>query len=213
MEFARLLEIVGDEPVFETGLLLAGALNPFAVRRQLSRWTKAGHLYQLRRGLYALAPPFQKVKPRPVVVANRLVPGSYVSLQSALAHYGLIPEGVPVTTSVTTVRPGRWQTPLGIYTYRHIIPKLLFSYRQIDLGDNQKAFMATPEKALLDLVYLQPGGDAPIYLQELRLQNLERLNLETLQSLAERTGSPKMRRAAAYLMKLAQDESLDYEQL
>jgi hypothetical protein len=73
--------------------------------------------------------------------------------------------------------------------------------------------MATPEKALLDLVYLQPGGDAPIYLQELRLQNLERLDLETLQSLAERTGSPKMRRAAAYLMKLAQDESLDYEQL
>lgn len=76
MEFARLLEIVGDEPVFETGLLLAGALDPSAVRRQLSRWTKAEQLYQLRRGLYALAPPFQKVKPHPVLVANRLVPGS-----------------------------------------------------------------------------------------------------------------------------------------
>jgi hypothetical protein len=140
-------------------------------------------------------------------------PAPNVSLQSALAHYGLIPEGVPVTTSVTTVRPGRWQTPLGVYTYRHVLPKLLSSYRQIDLGDDQKAFLATPEKALLDLVYLQPGGDAPIYLQELRLQNLEILDLEILQSLAERTGSPKMRRAAAYLLKLAQAESLDYEQL
>ena len=75
MKFTRLLEIVGDEPVFETRLLLAGALDPSAVRRQLSRWTKSGQLYQLRRGLYALAPPFQKVKPHPGLVANRLVPG------------------------------------------------------------------------------------------------------------------------------------------
>ena len=213
MKFTRLLEIVGDEPVFETRLLLAGALDPSAVRRQLSRWTKAGQLYQLRRGLYALAPPFQKVKPHPGLVANRLVPGSYVSLQSALAHYGLIPEGVPVTTSITTVRPGRWQTPLGVYTYRHVAPKLLSAYQLIDLGGGQQAFMATPEKALLDLVYLQPGGEAPKYLQELRLQNLEHLDLENLQSLAERTGSPKMRRAAAFLMKMALAESLDYEQL
>jgi len=55
MEFARLLEIVADEPVFESGLLLAGGVNPGDVRKQLSRWTKAGQLYQLRRGLYALA--------------------------------------------------------------------------------------------------------------------------------------------------------------
>ena len=92
MKFTSLLDIVGDEPVFETGLLLAGAIDPGNVRRQLSRWTKAGHLYQLRRGLYALAPPFQKVKPHPFVVANRLMPASYVSLQSALRHYGLIPD-------------------------------------------------------------------------------------------------------------------------
>jgi predicted transcriptional regulator of viral defense system len=103
MEFTRLIEIVGDEPVFETALLLAGDVDPADVRRQLSRWTRAGRLYQLRRGLYALAPPFQRVKPHPFLVANRLVRASYVSLQSALAHHGLIPEVVPVTTSVTTV--------------------------------------------------------------------------------------------------------------
>ncbi|MCS7080575.1 MAG: hypothetical protein NZ585_11100 [Chloracidobacterium sp.] len=54
MEFAELLRLVGNEPVFETGLLLAGAVDPNDVRRQLSRWTTAGRLYQLRRGLYAL---------------------------------------------------------------------------------------------------------------------------------------------------------------
>ena len=84
MEFTQLLDIVGDEPVFETGLLLAGSADSKEVRRQLSCWTKAGRLYQLRRGLYALAPPFQKVKPHPFVVAKRMMRSSKVSLQSAL---------------------------------------------------------------------------------------------------------------------------------
>jgi predicted transcriptional regulator of viral defense system len=204
MEFAELLEIVDSEPVFETGLLLAGAVDPKNVRRQLSRWTKAGRIYQLRRGLYALAPPFQKVKPHPFVVANRLMRGSYVSLQSALAHYGLIPDVVPVTTSVTTGRPNRWQTPLGVYLFRHIKTGLFAGYRSIDLGANQRAFVATAEKALLDLVHLQPGGDAPEYLEALRLQNLEVLDLENLRRLAGE--SPKLRRAAAWAMEAARSE-------
>ena len=82
MKFDRLLEIVSKEPVFETGLLLAGDVAPADVRRQLSRWTASGRLYQLRRGLYALAPLYQKVKPHPFLIANRMVRGSYVSLQS-----------------------------------------------------------------------------------------------------------------------------------
>jgi len=60
----------------------------------------------------------QKRKPHPFVVANRMVRGSYVSLQSALAYYGLIPEVVPVVTSVTTARPDCWETPLRPYEFR-----------------------------------------------------------------------------------------------
>ena len=105
MRFRALLEIVEDEPVFETGFLLADDVDPADVRRQLSRWVKDGRLLQLRRGLYALAPPYRRTRPHPFLVANRLVRGSYVSLQSALAHHGVIPEHVPVTTSVTTGRP------------------------------------------------------------------------------------------------------------
>jgi hypothetical protein len=172
MEFTTLLQIVGDEPVFEAALLLAGDVDPRHVRRQLVRWTKAGRLYQLRRGLYALTPPFQKVKPHPFLIANRLVRGSYVSCQSALAHYGLIPEYTPVTISVTTARPGHRETPLGIFEFRHIQTGWLHGYRQVDLGGGQKAFLATPEKALLDWIYLHPGADSPPYLSELRLQHL-----------------------------------------
>jgi predicted transcriptional regulator of viral defense system len=212
MEFTHLLDIVGDEPVFETGLLLAGAVDSKDVRRQLSRWTKAGHLCQLRRGLYTLAPPFQKVKPHPFVVANHMMCSSYVSLQSALGHYGLIPDVVPMTTSVTTGRPNQWQTPLGVYTFRHIKTELFSGYRLIDLGGNQQAFVAAPEKALLDLVHLQPGGDAPQYLQELRLQNLEALDLERLQHQAELASSPKLMRAVACVIELTQAER-EYETL
>ena len=213
MEFGRLLEIVDDEPVFETGLLLAGDVDPANVRRQLSRWTKAGRLYQLRRGLYALAPPFQKVKPHPFVVANRLLRASYVSCQSALAHYGLIPEHVPVVTSVTTARPARWDTPLGIYEFRHIKADLLRGYRLIELVERQQAFVAAPEKALLDLVYLQAGGDSPDYLRELRLQNLGRLDLDELERQADLANSPKLRRTAAFVTDLARSEPLEYEAL
>jgi predicted transcriptional regulator of viral defense system len=213
MEFSRLLEIVGNEPVFETGLLLAGDVDPVNVRRQLSRWTRTGRIYQLRRGVYALAPPFQKVKPHPFLVANRLVSGSYVSLQSVLAYHGLIPEAVPVATSVTARRTARWDTALGMYDYRHVKKELLFGYEWTEVANDQRAFVATGEKALLDLLHLQPQGDNPEYLRQLRLQNLERLNLDRLQEQAARAHSPKLCRAADRIVELAEAEAKEYETL
>ncbi len=217
MEIERLLELVGDEPVFETALLLAGKVNPDIVRLQLTRWTNSGRVYQLRRGLYAIAPPYQKVKPHPFLIANRLQRASYVSGQSALAFYGLIPDTVHATLSVTTGRPERLETPLGVFEFRHIKTELLRGYRMMDLQGlkqpGQQALVATPEKALLDLVYLQPGGDAPEYLRELRLQNLERLDLDELRRQAETFGTPKLRRAVATITNLAHTDIQEYETL
>ena len=136
-------------------------MDPAGVRRRLSHWVATGRVYQLRRGLSALAPPYQKSKPHPFLVANRMVRPSYVSLQVALAFYGLIPDVVPMVTAVTTGRPGHWKTPLGAYAFRHLQTDRFFGYRGVDLGKNQQASVATPEKALLDLVYLAPEGDAP----------------------------------------------------
>jgi predicted transcriptional regulator of viral defense system len=206
MVFPELIDIVGEEPVFETGLLLAGDANPREIRRQLSRWKEVGKIYQLRRGLYCLAPPFQKVKPHPFLVANRMIPASYVSLQSALAYYGMIPEHVPVTTSVTTNRPALWETPLGIFDFRHIQVDFFYGYRLADLDEKQKAFIANPEKALLDLIYLEPGGDTLDYLVELRLGNLNRLDWQFLEHLARRTEKPKLMRAVAAIRELARVE-------
>ncbi len=213
MKFERLLEIVGGEAVFETGLLLAGEADPVDVRRQLSRWVRAGKVYQLRRGLYALAPPFQKVKPHPFLIANHMVRGSYVSGESALAFYGLIPEYTPLTISVTSRRPAVWQTPLGEYQFRHIKPAAFTGYELVELPEGQQAFMASPEKALLDLVHLTPGGDRQDYLRGLRLQNLARLDLGCLQSLADQFDRPKLKRASMHIAELARAEQMEYQPL
>lgn len=212
MEFNRLLKIVQDEPVFETGLLLAGDANPKEIHRQLSRWKHSGKIYQLRRGLYSLAPPFQKAIPHPFLVANRLLPASYVSLQSALAYYGMIPEHVPVTTSVTTDRPARWETPLGVFDFRHIQIDFFEGYHLVNLGEKQRAFIAVPEKALLDLIYLEPAGDTLDYLAELRLSRLDQLNWQLLNQLASKMKKPKLLRAVKVIQELAGEEE-DYESL
>lgn len=209
MDFEELLQIVGDIPLFETGLLLAGDVDPTNVRRQLSRWTAAGKLLQLRRGLYTLAPPYQKTAPHPFLVANTLVKPSYVSLQAALAHAGLIPEYAAEVTSVTTRRPEQFETPLGRYTFRHVKASRFFGYRRLDVGGDQRAFVAHPEKALLDQVYLQPGGESLAYLRGLRLQNLERLDMDVLHRLAARAESPKLERAAANIAMLMTEETED----
>ncbi len=212
MEFAELVEIIGEEPVFETGLLIAGNANPRDIRRQLSRWRQTGKIYQLRRGLYSLAPPFQKVNPHPFLIANRMLPASYVSLHSALAYFGMIPEYVPVTTSVTTSRPARWETHLGIFNFRHIQEDFFYSYRLEDIGEGQQAFIASPEKALLDLIYLEPGGDTLDYLTELRLSKLNQLDWQLLRHLAGRSEKPKLLRAVVAIQKLAGTEE-EFESL
>jgi predicted transcriptional regulator of viral defense system len=212
MEFDSLLKLIGDDPVFESSLLLSGNINPKTVHLQLTRWVNNGRIYQLRRGLYSIAPPYQKNKPHPFLIANFLQRASYVSLQSALAFYSLIPEIVNTTVSVTTGRPDRLETPLGLYEFRHIKTDLLFGYQMTDLG-GQSALVATPENALLALIYLQPGGESPNYLQELRLQNVEQLDLDRLKKQSEVFDSPKMRRAVKGISQLILGETIEYEEL
>jgi predicted transcriptional regulator of viral defense system len=164
----------------------------------------------LRRGLYSLAAPYRSSPVHPFLVANALLPGSYVSLQSALAYYGLIPEYVVRTLSLTTLRPARWSNALGEFHFQHLAPHLYFGYAQTTALPGQEVFLASPEKALLDLVHLTPNGDDPAYLAGLRLQNLERLDLERLGALADRAGKPKWLRAVTHISNLLENERSSY---
>ena len=204
MKFQDAVRIASDEPLFETGLLLAGNVDPVDIRRQLSRWTRNGRVHQLRRGLYVLAPPWRKRHPHPFLVANRLAPGSYVSGLSALAFAGVIPEYVAEVTSITPGRPGIRTTPLGRFSFRRLKASMMFGYRQTELGQGQVAFVAEPEKAILDMVHLHPGGDDRLYIEELRL-DFDALRPDRLEALAATAGTPKLARAARVLRDLACD--------
>ncbi|MBW6471895.1 MAG: hypothetical protein K0B14_02120 [Anaerolineaceae bacterium] len=212
MKFDQLLKLVGNEPIFESSLLLAGDVKPEYLRMQLSRWVKAGKIHQLRRGVYTLAAPHQKQNPHPFLVANRLQTASYVSLQSALSFYGMIPDIVQSTISVTTGRTDRFQTPLGNFEFRHILKEYFRGYRWVDVG-GQQAFVAIPEKAILDLIYLQPGGEKPEYIAELRLQNLEQLDIQELWKQSSFFNKPKMEKAVKVIEMFVKQEYQQYEEL
>lgn len=198
-----------DETLFETSLLFAGSDHPQQAQRQVADWARAGKVVQLRRGLYALAGR----RPHPFVVANHLVPASYVSLQMALSYYSLIPEHVAIVTSVTTQRPGQWQTPYGRFAFHHVQTDFFYGFEYRAVSQTQSAFVAFPEKALLDLVYLQPSGDKPEFLNSLRLQNLDRLDVDRLFAFAQRLGKPKLQQAAHFIAGLVAEEAATYQAL
>ncbi len=207
MTFAGLLQLLGDEPIFDSGILMVGQVDPGYVQRQLSGWTRSGKLVQLRRGLYAVAKPYRKVEPHPFVIANRLVRGSYVSLETALSFHGLIPEFGPGTVvSVTLARPTLVTNPLGRYQYHHLHSSLFRGYCRTDVGQGQTALVATPTKALVDLLYLRSGSDDREYLRHLRLQDTDRIDLAEFERLWVDSQPGKRRRILEELRSIVAAE-------
>lgn len=144
------------------------------------------------------------MQPHPFLIANELHRPSYVSLQSALAHHGMIPEAVPTTTSITTGRPMQFETPLGRYSYRHIAPAAFFGYGRVPVLPGQQALVADAAKALLDLVYLTPGGESAEHLRSLRLEDLDDISARQLRDHARRWGKDKIRRAVENILRMKQ---------
>lgn len=201
MEWRGFLVAFGHLPVIETEILLAGVSAPGANKVQVSRWRKQGNLIRLRRGIYVLAPAFRKSEPNEFHVASLLNRPSYVSLEKGLEFHGIIPEGVPVYTSVTAKRPERLNTPLGVFDYRHVKSSLFWGYETLTLN-GQTAHIASPEKALLDYFYLRGSDASPERLDELRLQNLKKVDARKLAAFAKRFAVPGIERAARALQLL-----------
>lgn len=200
MKWRAFLERFADCAVIEPAMVYAGEPNPDALQAQLSRWVRAGRLIKLARGKYALAPPYRRVDLPLEHVANRLVYPSYVSAESALAWYDLIPEAVAVVTSVTTARPRVMENGLGTFRYRHIRRGLFWGFEAV-IVQGQECVIASPEKAVLDLFYFRSGEASAGAIQEMRFQNLDRLDEERLLALARRTGVKKLLTGAERLLQ------------
>lgn len=209
MEYEEFLETFTDQPVVESASIITLVGDEKTARVQISRWVNAGKLIQLRRGYYLLAPPYRKREPNLHYIANLLCQPSYVSLAYALAYYGVIPEEVPTITSVTTGRPQVVPTPVGRFEYRHVSQKLFWGYETIDPLGIEPVQIATPEKALLDLVYLTKGDANEEFFEGMRIQHAETFDLQRLKEFAHRFGDRKVPRAVnafeRYISELQED--------
>jgi predicted transcriptional regulator of viral defense system len=117
-----------------------------------------GILVQLRRGLYMTSPLVSTITPEPFLIANHLYGPSYISLDSALFHWGLIPERVFEISSVTPKISKKIMVQNVVYSYTHLpIAYYPFGIQSLSLTQTQTALIAGPEKALCDKVITTAG--------------------------------------------------------
>ena len=144
------------------------AWKPGFDRNNFVRWVNNGLLIRLRQGYYTF--PEYKSKPDFVMyLANRIYRPSYVSLHTAMAFYGMIPEAVVQVTSVTSLKTASFNNDFGEYVYKSIHQKLMFGYDLKPVADKWTLQLASPEKALIDLLYLYPFYNTGQALEDLRL--------------------------------------------
>ncbi|RQO75616.1 hypothetical protein DBR43_09775 [Pedobacter sp. KBW06] len=119
----------------------------------------SGVLIALKRGMYMIGPKLRtNLKPEPFLVANHLLGPSYISVDSALSYYGLIPERVFAYASMTTKAARSFKTPLGTFSYNRLpLPYYTFGVQRLELATDQFAMVASPEKALLDKIVTTTG--------------------------------------------------------
>jgi hypothetical protein len=155
-------------------------------RFKINQLIKKGFIIRVKKGLYVFGKDYRKKAYSKELLANLIYGPSYVSLDYALAYYGAIPEKVETITSVSNKKNKYFETPIGSFIYRVISNSNYYkgvSIRKID--DSRTFLIASPEKAIVDKIYL----DSKIYnftglkdyiLDDLRISSffLKKLNIK-----------------------------------
>ncbi|MHB1454642.1 MAG: type IV toxin-antitoxin system AbiEi family antitoxin domain-containing protein [Saccharofermentanales bacterium] len=139
-------------------------------RDNFARWIASGEILRLKRNLFTF-PEYLQNPDSAMFFANQIYQPSYVSLHTALHFHGVIPEEVVQFTSVSTIKTAFFQNDFGSYTYHHISAKYMFGYDLLRT-EGQVPFvirMATPEKAIIDLLHLYPEYRTAKDMVDLRL--------------------------------------------
>jgi predicted transcriptional regulator of viral defense system len=180
------------------------AWQPNFEKNNLTRWTKQNILVKLRNSWYCF-PEYLKIPNFQHFVSNKMYSPSYVSLHSALAFYGIIPEAIVQTTAVSSLKKANFENIFGSFSYQQILPELMFGYEQKTFLNKQRLVFASPEKAMLDLLYLYPFYNNEQEIRELRFDEEfmhEDLDIERLQEFTERFQSKTVRNRVNLLLKI-----------
>lgn len=173
-------------------------------RNNLTRWCRKGLLVKLRNQYYAF-PECRQLPDFSRYVANRIYMPSYISLHSALSFYGMIPEEVVQLTSVTTLKTVRFENTFGTFHYQSVKPRLYFGYEIKTMKNGRGLLFATPEKALIDLIYLNPYYKTEQDMEELRLDEdfmQSDFNTQRLADYLQRAGSKALEQRTKRLLKV-----------
>jgi predicted transcriptional regulator of viral defense system len=144
------LQMLG-QPLFETRDLAAllNVANSSATRTA-TRLAKTGMIVKLAQGKWALRRDVNRL----AIPEHLTAPyPTYVSLQTALYHHGMISQIPAVTYAVSLARTRRYDTPIGTVSIHHVEPEFFFGY---ELDESGMVKVATPEKALVDVCYFSP---------------------------------------------------------
>jgi len=176
MDYKRLLEI--EKPYFsheDVADLLAIKKESAAVL--CARYVKKGLLTRLKRDLYARTETIAHLSITDMYrIANLLQVPSYVSLMTALSHYGVSTQVQRGFVESVSVKRTKAFDRGGIsFRYVKVSPALYGSFVK-----EQGAFIASPEKALIDSIYLASMGRYTLDVASLDLSKLDRKKLVRL---------------------------------
>ncbi len=179
------------------------AWEPGFDKNNLTRWTKQNRLVKLRNSWYSF-PEYIKTPNFQLFVSNKIYAPSYVSLHSALSFNGIIPEAVIHTTAVSSLKKANFENQFGTFSYQQILPELMFGYEKKTFLNKHSLIIATPEKAILDLLYLFPIYNSEQDIRELRFDEEfmhEDVNVEQLLDFTEKFNSKILRKRLEILLK------------
>lgn len=153
---------------------------------KISEMLKNGELLALRRGLYVPGPEIDLPTPNVFVIANHLRGPSYISMESALSYWGLIPERVYEISSVTIKTSKVFATPLGRFSFQHLrTPYYSFGLNSVRITEFQTAMIASREKAICDKIILTSGVQLrsipqtlDFLLEDLRMDEVQLITLD-----------------------------------
>jgi len=179
MNYIKLRDSFKDFTIFSLHDILQ--VDPSFHRRRLNDWQNKGYIKKVIKEFYI----FSDLALNENVlfeIANRIYKPSYISLETALSYYDLIPESAYGITSVSTRRTYKFITSIAECNYKTIRPILYSGY--FFQSYNKKAFkIAQPEKAILDYFYLNPHLKNEKDFESLRMNPrifFEKVNARTL---------------------------------
>ena len=159
----------------------------------------SGEIIHVRRGLYCLAPRYQKRTINLYALAQHVYGPSYVSLESALSWHGWIPEAVHAITSASFKKSKEFRTPLGVFSYDRVPQRVFYmDVERLTDASGNVFLMATPLKALVDYVYVRKrdwtGIKPAISSLRIEPEEFDQITRNALEELASNCSNSRVKR-------------------